>query len=144
MNKLFGVTHDIAKPEEFKEILKEKIEQHEKENTRLRKQIERNKYTMMQVDDVLVEFLGVTHEIMDKPSDFEKVLQEVIDKSKTMADFLPKEPIEVASMLISTTGERREISKELVFIKKLFNISQLRQIAEHLLIYCNANGEREE
>lgn len=64
-----------------------------------------HKFSMMQIDDVLVEFLGVTHEVMDRPRDFEKVLQEVIDKSKTVSDFLPTEPIKVADMLINADGE---------------------------------------
>lgn len=59
LNELFGVTHDaVSTPDKLKEILKEKIEHHEKENIKLREQIERNKYAMMQVDDVLVGFFG--------------------------------------------------------------------------------------
>lgn len=116
---------------------------------------------MMQIDDVLVEFLGVTHEVMDRPRDFEKVLQEVIDKSKTVSDFLPTEPIKVADMLIhnykqglypvyakDNNGQIQNIEVD----GKIYPLetgeyeeySELRQIAEHLLVYCNHNGEAEE
>lgn len=109
-----------------------------------------HKFSIMQIDDVLMEFLGVTHEIMDKPHDFEKVLQEVIDKSKTVADFLPTEPIKVADMLINAEGEyeHNPLAKALCGEDKgtyrIFDIGELRQIAEHLLIYCNHNKEVEE
>lgn len=68
-----------------------------------------HKFSMMQIDDVLVEFLGVTHEVTDKPSDFEKVLQEFIDRSKTVSDFLQTEPIKVAETLINAEGEYEHI-----------------------------------
>lgn len=106
-----------------------------------------HKFSMMQIDDVLVEFLGVTHEVMDKPSDFEGVLQEVIDKSKTISDFLLAEPIKVAEMLITAKGECEPLHIGNDVFKdthRIFDVSELRQIAEHLLVYCNHNGEVEE
>lgn len=103
-----------------------------------------HKFSMMQIDDVLVEFLGVTHEVMDKPSDFEKVLQEVIDKSKTISDFLPTEPIKVADLLIDASKKRTNCMTGKEYDKYIFEKWQLKQIAEHLLIYCNHNGEAEE
>lgn len=109
-----------------------------------------HKFSMMQIDDVLVEFLGVTHEVMDKPSDFEKVLQEFIDRSKTVSDLLPTEPIKVADMLINAEGEYEQnpLAKAFCGTNKgtyrIFDASELRQIAEHLIVYCNHNGEAEE
>lgn len=150
-----------------------------------------HKFCMMQIDDVLVEFLGVTHEVMDKPHDFEMVLQELIDKNKTelerakntinqidyileklfgvrydtvdkpdefekilherikgnVTDFLPTEPIKVADVLMNAEGEyeRNPLEKEFCGTDKgtyrIFEVSELRQIAEHLLVYCNHNKE---
>lgn len=67
--------------------------------------------------------------------------------SKTIEDFLPTEPIKVVDMLINaslaTGGIILDGKAIKEFSEKLFNISELWQIAEHLLIYCNANGEGE-
>lgn len=62
----------------------------------------------------------------------------------------PTEPIKVADMLINYEGEyeHNPIAKALYKEDKdtyhIFDISELRQIAEHLLVYCNHNGEVEE
>ena len=102
------------------------------------------KFSMMQIDDVLMEFLGVTHEVMDRPRDFEKVLQKTIDNGKTIADFLSAEPIKVTDMLISASKKRTNCMTGKEYDKYIFEKWQLRQIAEHLLVYCNHNGEAEE
>ena len=74
-------------------------------------------------------------------------------KEKTkgnVADFLPTEPIKVAEMLINAEGEyeHNPIVKKICGTDKgtyrIFDVSELRQIAEHLLVYCNHNGEAEE
>lgn len=63
------------------------------------------------------------------------------------SDFLPTEPIKVADMLISAEGEyeRHSLAKAICGTDKgayrIFDVVDLRQIAEHLLVYCNANGE---
>lgn len=62
----------------------------------------------------------------------------------------PTEPIKVADMLINYEGEyeHNPIAKALYKEDKgtyhIFDIGELRQIAEHLLVYCNHNGEAEE
>lgn len=103
-----------------------------------------HKFSMIQIDDVLLEFLGVTHEIMDNPTDFEKILQETIDKSKSVSDFLPTDPIKVADMLISIEGECEPLILEREEYKdtyKIFDVNDLKQIAQHLLIYCEHNAK---
>lgn len=70
-------------------------------------------------------------------------------------DEIPTEPIKVADMLINVTYTREKGDIEKAFYKafgnnsdiveeNVFDISELRQIAEHLLVYCNHNGEVEE
>lgn len=198
---------DEEKEEKFKYInicfeLRKAFEDAKKEHdcqiAEYRKKIEElenhHKFCMMQIDDVLVEFLGVTHEVMDKPHDFEMVLQELIDKNKTelerakntinqiddilerlfgvrhdtvdkpdefekklherikgnVTNFLPTEPIKVADMLINGKGEyeHNPIAKKICGTDKgtyrIFDVSELRQIAEHLLVYCNHNKEEQE
>lgn len=71
-------------------------------------------------------------------------------KKNEITDFLPTEPIKVADMLINAEGEYEydPLVKEIYGNDKgtyrIFDISELRQIAEHLLVYCNHNGEAEE
>ena len=67
-----------------------------------------------------------------------------------LSKFLPAEPIKVADMLINAEGEYEHNPIEKAFCGtdkgkyKIFDVSELRQIAEHLLIYCNHNEEEEE
>lgn len=80
----------------------------------------------------------------------QKVLQgEEINQnnSENITDFLPAEPIKVADTLINLKIEPTEINSEgikIVYKQRSFRVSELRQIAEHLLVYCNHNGEAEE
>lgn len=48
------------------------------------------KISMMHIDDVLMEFLCVTHEVMDNPSDFKEILKEMINKSEIVAEYKKK------------------------------------------------------
>lgn len=68
---------------------------------------------------------------------------------------MPDEPIEVASMLINANYTRNKSNLErkisIAFgnnsdtvTENVYSASELRQIAEHLLVYCNANGDGEE
>lgn len=69
---------------------------------------------------------------------------------ENITDFLPTEPIKVADMLINAGGEyeHNPIVKKICGTDKgtyrIFEISELRQIAEHLLVYCNHNKEEKE
>ncbi len=71
-------------------------------------------------------------------------------KKNEFFDLLPTEPIKVADMLINAEGEyeHNPIVKKICGTDKgtyrIFEVSELRQIAEHLLVYCNHNGEAEE
>lgn len=118
-----------------------KIEILQKENEKLKFKLDRKQTEINQIDEILNELFGVTHDIA-KPAEFEKILREKAEDYKTISDFLPEEPIEVASMLINV-----EKNEELLGIRDafhIFDISELRQIAEHLLVYCNANKSEEE
>lgn len=76
-------------------------------------------------------------------------------KINEIADFLPTEPIKVADMLISATYTRQKGDMEKALHKafgnnsdtvteNVYSKSELRQIAEHLLVYCNHNEGEEE
>ena len=66
---------------------------------------------------------------------------------KVFPDEIPTEPIKVAEMLITAKGECEPLHIGNDVLKdtyRIFDVSELRQIAEHLLVYCNHNGEPEE
>lgn len=77
-------------------------------------------------------------------------LREEDEKLKKAQDFSDLTPIEVANMLINAEGEyehnpiTKALYKEDKGTYRIFDIGELRQIAEHLLIYCNHNKEEEE
>lgn len=130
---------------------KSKAETLEIESRRIdtnKSELERAKNTINQIDDILERLFGVRHDMVGKPDEFEKILT---DRAKgNVTDFLPTEPIKVAEMLISAEGEYKHnpIVKKICGTDKgtyrIFEVSELRQIAEHLLVYCNHNGEAEE
>lgn len=77
----------------------------------------------------------------------QKVLQgneESENNFENVTDFLPTEPIKVADMLINASKKRTNCMKGKGYDKYIFEKWQLKQIAEHLLIYCNHNGEEQE
>lgn len=61
-----------------------------------------------------------------------------------------QDPIDIAKDLINAEGEYEHNPLAKAFCRtnkgtyRIFDIGELRQIAEHLLIYCNHNGEVEE
>lgn len=66
---------------------------------------------------------------------------------KVFPDEIPEEPIKVAEMLITAKGECEPLHIGNNVFKdtyRIFDVSGLRQIAEHLLVYCNHNKEEEE
>lgn len=65
---------------------------------------------------------------------------------KVFPDEIPEEPIKAAEMLITAKGECEPLHIGNDVFKdtyRIFGVSELRQIAEHLLVYCNHNGETE-
>lgn len=105
-------------------------------------------------DDLLI-FLGVlAKELIANGIDFRyemgnepKVWDIKIKSDKSISDFLPAEPIKVVDMLINAQTEYENNSifaTQKEYTANTFSVSELRQIAEHLLVYCNHNGEAEE
>lgn len=131
--------------------LENEIKEKQDEINHTKKQFDRSQTTITQIDEILEELFGVTHETTN-PGEFKEILTDKIIQN--IADFLPSEPIKVADMLISATYTRKKGNMEMALHKafgnnadtvteNVYSVSELRQIAEHLLVYCNANGEGE-
>lgn len=108
-------------------------------------ELERAKNTINNIDDILEKLFGVRHDTVDKPDEFEKILA---DRAKgNLTDILPTEPIKVAETLIMASGECEPMvfgNEAFKDTYRIFEVSELRQIAQYLLVYCNHNGEAEE
>lgn len=133
-------TAEILK-REHKNIISEK----QSEIDCLKAELQRKENTINQIDDILEKLFGIRHDIA-KPNEFEKILKEKIENGKTLEDFLPLEPIKVADVLINAkrlwgifSSENGEEKVECKY--HLYSFEKLRQIAQHLLIYCDANKE---
>lgn len=122
--------------------------QHDKEFTdeieELKKQLDRSQTTINQIDEILEELFGVAHDV-EKPGVFKEILKGKVNEK--ISNFLPEEPIKVAEMLITAKGECEPLHIGNDMFKdtyRIFDVPDLRQIAEHLLVYCKHNGEAEE
>lgn len=161
--------HDKKKDDEIekykKELEKEK-NKHDLQIMECQKKIEEleehYKFSMMQIDDILVEFLGVTHEIMDSPSGFEDVLREFIDKNKENPESLPTEPIKMADWIVHHFKQgkeyaiyERDMNGKLYYVEidgekvpvqtgEYGKSEEVREIADYLLVYCKHHSEEEQ
>lgn len=97
-------------------------------------------------DCQIAEYQKKIEELNAENSELHCELQAVND----FQEDYPTEPIKVADMLINAEGEyeHNTIAKAFCGADKgtyrIFDVSELRQIAEHLLVYCNHNEEAEE
>lgn len=113
----------------------------------LERELERKETAINQIDSIICELFGIAHNGDEYTEDFKELLRNQSAAEKTISDFLPAEPIKVADMLINAEREyeRNAIGKAFYGNDKgtynLFDISELRQIAEHLIVYCNHNME---
>lgn len=136
--KIISLNREVSKLESIRKTKQCEIEE-------LKKQIDRSQTTINQIDEILEELFGVTHD-MEKPGAFKEILREKVNEK--ISDFLPTEPIKIADMLISAIYTRQKSTLEKTFSKAVFgnssdtltenvySVSELRQIAEHLLVYC--------
>lgn len=99
-------------------------------------------------DEVVCKLRGTGDRIESQKKEI-KDMQAHIDCLKTeLSDVQTKqsiydEPIRVAGELIHATGTGKDLfGKEYKY--NIFSESELRQIAEHLLVYCNNCEDREQ
>ena len=102
--------------------------------------IEENKRLKMKLDDRNCQIKEMQNHIDCMKADLAEAQDKKIE--------LPHEPIKVAETLIDATGTYKTNSLSRAFgagdtgTYNLYSKSDLRQIAEHLLVYCN-NAEDE-
>ena len=65
------------------------------------------------------------------------------DKNERTVE-LPFDPLETANMLINATYKSENCMTGTIYDKDIYDIDDLEQIAEHLLVYCKHNKEGEE
>lgn len=103
--------------------------------------VDRKQDAINQIDSIICELFGVAHYGDIYSEDFKELLKEKSAVGKTVCDFLPTEPIKVADMLINASKKRTNCMNGKEYDKYIFEKWQLRQIAEHLLVYCNNQKE---
>lgn len=116
--------------------LRHEINTEQDEINSLSEQNKRNENIINVIDDILEKLFGVRHDV-GNPNEFEKILKEKVENYKTISDLIPAEPIKVADMLINASKKRTNCMTGKEYDKYVFEKWQLRQIAEHLLVYCN-------
>ena len=82
---------------------------------------------------------------IDLTNQIEKLKSEL--KTKDVNDRtieLPFDPLETANMLINATYKRENCMTGTIYDRDVYDIDDLEQIAEHLLVYCKHNREDEE
>lgn len=119
------------------------------------KEIEKFKHDLKTAGEKIQDLVGENMKLQCERNDY-KSKSELLEIEKMRVgqneffDFIPTEPIKIADMLINAKGEYEHNPLEKALYKKdkgtyrIFDIGELRQIAEHLLVYCNHNGEVEE
>lgn len=127
---------------------------------KLKEELQCNRTVISQIDEIFRELFNATFEICETKEDFDgfkKYLKKNIG-AENISDFLPTEPIKVASMLIDNymgTYEKyvsdfyQENAGKIICGDPCEDvhcqiISHIRQIAEHLLVYCNARDGKHE
>ena len=88
---------------------------------------------------------GITYkEILDMKSENQELKQRIAELESREKVDLPFDPLETANMLINATYKAEIPFLEKQVDRNVYDIDDLEQIAEHLLVYCRHNREDEE
>ena len=91
-------------------------------------------------DEYYNKCIDLTNQIAKLKSE----LEEKVDFETDRLVKLPFDPLETANMLINATYKSEIPFLEKQVDRNVYNIDDLEQIAEHLLVYCKHNREDEE
>ena len=88
---------------------------------------------------------GITYkEILDMKSENQELKQRIAELESREKVDLPFDPLETANMLINATYKAEIPFLEKQVDRNVYDIDDLEQIAEHLLVYCKHNRDGEE
>lgn len=133
----YGIVFDSMDFSQHDKEFTEKIEELQSEVEKYRKSFEEAK---KERDCQVAEYRKMIEELKVENAELHCEMQAM----KVFPDEIPTEPIKVAEMLITAKGEceplhiRNNVFKDTY---RIFKVSELRQIAEHLLVYCNNRKE---
>ena len=83
-------------------------------------------------------------EILDMKAENQELKQRIAELENRETVELPFDALETANMLINATYKRKNCMTGTMYDKDIYDIDDLEQIAEHLLVYCKHNRESEE
>ena len=104
-----------------------------------------------QLESELFDVQKSADEYYNKCIDLKNQIEKLKSELETKVDFetdrlvkLPFDPLETANMLINATYKAEIPFLEKQVNRNVYNIDDLEQIAEHLLVYCKHNRDGEE
>ena len=103
------------------------------------------------IESELFDVQKSADEYYNKCIDLTNQIEKLKSESETKVDFetdrivkLSFDALETANMLINATYKRKNCMTGTICDKNIYNIDDLEQIAEHLLVYCRHNREDDE
>ena len=102
------------------------------------------------IDRLISQYKNISRRLDDVSNENRELKKRIEELENQETTDLPFDPMEVANYLINATYKRETTSIEKAFYKTpdvvedKYSIDALEQIAEHLLIYCKHNKERDE
>ena len=117
----------------------------------LRKELRESGDCITQLKHELFNVQKSADEYYNKCIDLTNQIEKLKSELETKVDFetdilvkLPFDALETANMLINATYKRKNCMTGTMYDKDVYDINDLEQIAEHLLVYCKHNKESEE
>lgn len=94
-----------------------------------------------ELDKTYNQLMEVEKESQERIAELESELEKKVDFETDRLVKLPFDPLETANMLINATYKAEIPFLERQVDRNVYDINDLEQIAEHLLVYCKHNGE---
>lgn len=143
---------------EFLSIRIETIEEIKAKNDKIEDLCNKNKQSQFEKNELRQEVENLQERTSALESELSvkenilKIKNMLCENEDAVGFLLPSEPISVAEQLINATYTREKGDMEKALHKafgnnsdtvteNVYSVSELRQVAEHLLVYCNHNSE---
>lgn len=114
-------------------------------------ELKKSNEKVAKIESELFDVQKSADEYYNKCIDLTNQIEKLESELETKVDFetdrlvkLPFDPLETANMLINATYKAEIPILERQVDRDLYDIDDLEQIAEHLLVYCKHNKESEE